>query len=793
MPDPQQQDSSQTAQQSTYDPNSWFAQHSSQNQNQSPYDSSSWFAQHSSANAPKAATTAIIDKNGNPQWIPAENIHKELANGAKRGVVMTSPDGETKIVSTDQAGAYLKQGYKAGPANQQNLGPDTPQVSAFNRAATATLSPFYMGDPNDAQNSYYGSGPIKQVGSEVSQLVRHPIDTTGRVVKQSVMGVVQPMANTAQDAINSFKGGDYAGGSAQAVESMIPVFGAQANKAGKELSSGDVASGVGTMASMSIQGALASPEVMDSLVNAGKTAGGVVADAASTALQKVAPTAAKTGSIITKPFTSIGQKFGIVDPPPEDLITRAIKPGNKNQGWSDAVQNALPNIKAAETDLGHPIQGLDDAIDALNIAKKNVWQQYAQKLDPAKTMGATIDGNSIADAMMNSIDARKAAQDPALYDKISSVADTYRRPLDLGEAEDYLQSVNRELTSYYAKNKVGRRAAMDDPGMSYTVAEGDALRSSLYDKLDEVSGPGAADIKQQYGALSNIEAEMLNRRNVAARQQPNSLSEQLSTARGYGKIIKGVLTLDPGDIAEGVASKAASNWLKERNSTDSMITRAFSNVSPAKAPTIAPEAPIAGLLPKGPTITPAPADVSGSTPYDAPAYDATTRAQRKGLLLPEQTATPLPASSVLDASQGVLPAQKIIARDPATGQMKTFYGSGTGPTVYQGAPKPQPQVIEPEYLEDTDKQGGHAGGGVNSVEELARPGINYTVGKGGNIGYQGKAFDPGATPSGGVHVTVMPNGDYRINAGQDLSPMQKFALQRALKEGKGITLGSLLR
>jgi hypothetical protein len=505
------------------------------------------------------------------------------------------------------------------------------------------------------------------------------------------------------------------------------------------------------------------------------------------------PDVAKTGSIITKPFTSIGQKLGIVDPPPEDLITRAIKPGNKNQGWNDAVQSALPNIKAAETDLGHPIQGLDDAIDALNIAKKNVWQQYAQKLDPAKTMGATIDGNSIADAMMNSIDARKAAQDPALYDKISSVADTYRRPLDLGEAEDYLQSVNRELTSYYAKNKVGRRAAMDDPGMSYTVAEGDALRSSLYDKLDEVSGPGAADIKQQYGALSNIEAEMLNRRNVAARQQPNSLSEQLSTARGYGKIIKGVLTLDPGDIAEGVASKAASNWLKERNSTDSMITRAFSNVSPAKAPTIAPEAPIAGLLPKGPTITPAPADVSGSTPYDAPAYDATTRAQRKGLLLPEQTATPLPASSVLDASQGVLPAQKIIARDPATGQMKTFYGSGTGPTVYQGAPKPQTQVIEPEYLEDTDKQGGHAGGGVNSVEELARPGINYTVGKGGNIGYKGKAFDPGATPSGGVHVTVMPNGDYRINAGQDLSPMQKFALQRALKEGKGITLGSLLR
>lgn len=389
--------------------------------------------------------------------------------------------------------------------------------------------------------------------------------------------------------------------------------------------------------------------------------------------------ASKTG----KPFVAAGQKVGLVDPPPEDLMTRAVKPGNKNQGWDDAIKGALPNLKAAEADLGHPVQGLDDAIDTLGIAKKKFWQRYEQKLGAASEAGATIDGNSIADAMMNSIDKRTALQNPNLVDKVKAVADTYRRDIPVDEAEDFLQSVNRDLTTYYQKNKVGRAAAEADPSTAYTVAEGDALRNALYDKVDELTGSGAKDLKQQYGNLLNVEREMLNRRNVAARQQPDSLSEQIATARGYGQIAKGLANLHFGDVIQGVAGKAAASWLKDRNTTDSMIARAFAKATPTETPGPQMQTPIKGQLPSAPTITPPPSDASGSVPSNPPAYDATTRAQRKGLLLPEQTATPLPPSNAPDTSQGVFPAQRIIVRDPRTGQMKVFYGSDTGPTLYQ--------------------------------------------------------------------------------------------------------------
>lgn len=310
--------------------------------------------------------------------------------------------------------------------------------------------------------------------------------------------------------------------------------------------------------------------------------GAMVAGSAAGAIESGLPTAAaKTGQVVKAGAQKIGTSVGVIDPEPTSLMTRAVKPRNSNTGWNDAIQSAMPNLKAAEQALGKPVQSIEDALQATNIAKKNIWNQYAQKLQQAQkfTQNAPslgqIDGNAIADEMVNSIDPRMALKNPGLAQSVKKFADSYRRPINLQEAEDFLQSANNELHSYYAKNKVGRRVAQGDPEVASTVAEADAIRDNLYKTLDNLTGPGAADIKKQYGALSNVEEEMLSRKNVAARQQPVSLAEQMSMARGYGKIAKGVVTMSPGDIAEGLESTAMSKWLKERNTSDAMIERAF--------------------------------------------------------------------------------------------------------------------------------------------------------------------------------------------------------------------------
>lgn len=79
------------------------------------------------------------------------------------------------------------------------------------------------------------------------------------------------------------------------------------------------------------------------------------------------------------------------------------------------------------------------------------------------------------------------------------------------------------------------------------------------------------------------------------------------------------------------------------------------------------------------------------------------------------------------------------------------------------------------------EQGGHAGNGVVSEEEISRPGRNYVVSKGGNLTYHGKQFAPESIGANQTHVTVLPNGEFRVNAGQELNPTQRLSLKRALE------------
>jgi hypothetical protein len=330
--------------------------------------------------------------------------------------------------------------------------------------------------------------------------------------------------------------------------------------------------------------------------------------------------------------------------------------------------------------------------------------------------------------MVNSIDKRTALHNPGLVEKVKATADTYRRPMGIDEAEDFLQSANKDLNSYYAKNKVGRQVALNDPEMSSTVAEAEKLREQLYAKMDETSGPGAAELKKQYGNLLNVEKEMSGRKLVADRQQPQSLNEQISTARAAFNIGKGIFTLSPSDVAGGALEMGAAKWLKDRNSTDAMISRAFAKT--AASPTIAPVAlqpRIAGLLNAAPTpLGPAP-DTSGSVPYSAPAYSATTRAQRLGLLLPEKTATELPAPGYTEpkgAPIGTAIGEKepsssyqaptTTGKNPDTGRFQKFYTSGTGPQQ-AGTKLGQLSRVGSETWLWNGKQWMRAGGGAGSM------------------------------------------------------------------------------
>lgn len=454
---------------------------------------------------------------------------------------------------------------------------------------------------------------------------------------QAAKGVYDQVTQSGSELLQAGKdavSGNAAGAAYHGVKA-IPIVGPALDKGADQYAQGDYAGEMGTLTGAAIN---AAPLVAGAADSAFPSRPVISNPPGVTEMTQTA----KSG--IAKLVPSL------VDGPPESLVTRAVKPGKNNTTWNKDVGQAVPLMKSAEQQLGRPIAGIDDALEAAGVAKKAIWQQYQDRLGPAGKMGATIDGNQIADAMVNGIDKRTAAQNPGLVQRVQQAADVYRRPMTLGEAEDFLQSANKDLNTYYVKNKVGQQVAMNDPEVSSTVAEAGALRDALYSKLDDISGPGAAQLKQAYGSLTNVEKELYGRQLVAARQAPESLSEQLSTVRGAGKIAKGVLTASPGDVIEGAQNIAVSRALKARNSSDAMISRAFEKAQPAQ-PFPLPDSPrLAGLLQRGAIPTAAPDGTY--TPSAPPPIDATTRAQRLGLLLPSKTGGPIELEYVPEMSAG---------------------------------------------------------------------------------------------------------------------------------------------
>jgi hypothetical protein len=300
----------------------------------------------------------------------------------------------------------------------------------------------------------------------------------------------------------------------------------------------------------------------------------------------------ESAALGAKTALNVGRRMaGLPEAPlsPEQAATKALKPRNSIQQWKQTLGSALPDARAAADQLkiDPSTMTLDDAMTSVTTAKKGVWSEYQKLLGP--NADATIDGNKVADAMEATITKRFEEQNPQAAEAIREKAAKYRRTLSLSDAEDYMQDVNNELTSYYAKHKVNQRVASRDSATGNVVAEGNALRNALTSKLSELTGQDAAAIRKRYGALTTLEDVIQRRQNVFERQQPDSLNEQVSKVRAAGKIARGVVTspmllkgsLFPlGDIAEGVRDLAAARSIKKNNDTNSLIQRAFSGTQP---------------------------------------------------------------------------------------------------------------------------------------------------------------------------------------------------------------------
>jgi hypothetical protein len=506
-------------------------------------------------------------------------------------ITMLSPDGMSGEIPMSNVESAKKAGFKIAVTMKSPDGSTgyIPTESVHDAVAKG-FKMVPMDVPEAAKPSYWDAltNPVGSGGREQG-VVGGALQIGGQAIKALVQPVAHPL-DTIEGAYN-------------AVRHPIDTATGMVNQVKSDYQQGGVPLAAENLAGQTI----------------GAVEGGRIA-------APVARAAVDTAKNIGNPVTAVKNVFA---GPPEVQMTKALQPGKNNVNFSADLKTALPQMKSAEAQLGNPIEGFDDAVQANVLAKKNIWKQVQSRLSSAGQAGAMIDGNQIADAMMGSVDKRMAIQNPGVAARIKDIANTYRRDIPVDEAEDFIQSNNHELTGYYARNKISQQAAQSDPEVAAKIAEGDALRQALYSRIDSLFGPGVAQLKKTYGALSNVQKELAGQQIIYARKAPANLGEQLSYFQAAGKALTG-------DLVGAAKDVAVRRFLSDLNDKNSMIARSFAKVQPA-TPFPQPTIPkFSGLLESGPIRLSSP-DTSGIVDFTPPPYSYDTAAARLGRLLPEQS------------------------------------------------------------------------------------------------------------------------------------------------------------
>ncbi len=434
-----------------------------------------------------------------------------------------------------------------------------------------------------------------------------------------------------------------------------------------------------------------------------------------------------------------------------EKLTKSAGPSVRDANFPQALETAAPEL--ARQNATTPVKSVQAMADAAHTGADSLWKN---QIEPqiTRNANATIDAGQIAKQIRSGIDEGMADLFPEQAKAANAFADKFNGQIPLSKANSYLKTLNAQLKGFYKMSPEARAAAgVTDGRISSMENAADGLRQQMYDKLDSLGETDPAGLRQQYGALKQVQDVFRKRAIVSGRQAPLNLQQIIGLAGGAGEAAGALASGHPAAALGGVTAAAVPTILKYINSPDMLVQRGISGLK-------LPEA-----------LTPPPAVEAPGVPRSLGAAAAAPAAEEvpgilRGPAGLERRATPRLAPMSATELEAAMKQRKPIQTpfDVTQGAMDTINND------------PAMQKIAQEF-----RQGGHAGGGVASVEELNRPGTNYMVSKHGKLTYHGKEFAPENTPEGAAHVTVLPDGTLRVNAG-NLTPTMERAIENGIKK-----------
>lgn len=278
--------------------------------------------------------------------------------------------------------------------------------------------------------------------------------------------------------------------------------------------------------------------------------------------------------IVAKPIL---KSVGLGTESVEDAL-RAAQPGKRNMKFIEDWATAQPRL-VQELEEGGKFKDMGEAADRIGDVRRKIW---TDEVMPAIERHAdeTFDTTKVAQAVREKITGTLQKRFPEDAKFLQEFADKYTSgsPLFSGEntvadAEKEIELYNSKLDSEgYWKKTPKERAAMEkaNPKIAAWRTASDQIRSSLYEHLESAGETNIKALKNEYGAIGNVENEVRGQVNVAGRQRPISLKQVIGMTAGLAH---------GGPL--GALAAALPIVDKLYNAPEELLNRAISKSAPA--------------------------------------------------------------------------------------------------------------------------------------------------------------------------------------------------------------------
>lgn len=256
----------------------------------------------------------------------------------------------------------------------------------------------------------------------------------------------------------------------------------------------------------------------------------------------------------------------------------------------DSIVENKPNLSFTDTN-GNTLKGetpstIDELSQAITQTRKAIYEQYSAKAKAANEAGGTINvadvtkeldpiinDQSLAIAKPEAVAYAKELKQRLEYDVQPGANNTTqltaRQPIDPVLAEKLIEIWNASLKAFYKNPSydTASKATID-------ALLANKMRSLLDSTIENTQGEGYQNLKNRYGALKSMEADVIRRQQAFAKQNAKGLIDFTDIFTG-SQAISGILNLNPQQIATGLAGQAIKEYIKWRNSPDRAIEAMF--------------------------------------------------------------------------------------------------------------------------------------------------------------------------------------------------------------------------